>query len=799
MRGVSPPSTSTSSKASSVVCHSPSGDVAVVQIVGLVDEKFAGFGDVGSAKALVIDVSRMTRMTSFGVRQWMKGMEAVPKTVTDRYLLGCPLFFIDQMNMVLNFAGGAQIITAVAPYTCPACATESSELVDLLAERATIARGAAPERMCQSCGGKLELDEAPESYFAFVPKHGATKLRDDVARQLAHLGLYMSRETIADKPPKVIKLIQGSVTYFRIIGTIASTFRARPFIVGAEGEVVLDVAEVQRCDSTGAHEWRKLVKSLATQVQAVTLVDVSQSFLAMAPDSFTVAKNVYVSSVLLPYRCADCGRRSQQSHPLTSPVPAGAQVCSTCGGNNVNELPANLLTPLHRYAVKPPPASAKMIERRDEILSRALTDAKVAEAGVDAASRPVDAADTVIGNYKIVRKLSAGGMAEVFLARQIGMDKPVAVKRIQRKFLESRHLAIDMFLNEAKIAGRLMHPNIVQVLDVGEVGGALYLAMEYVRGKDLRDACKMLQANGEMMPLGVACYIIRDVALALHHAYWTQDLEGKQMAVVHRDVSPHNVILSFDGAVKLLDFGVAMSSVTEQEEQMIVGKWMYMSPEHTTPAIDHRSDLFSLGVVMYLLCSGRMPFSAATEGEITEHIEDGRYPRLTGVPPALSQLVDSLLAPDPDDRPQTGQAVAAAINEIMRANHLEAGAGELAEFLNQLFLYELAAIEATTNATATLLDDVVMDVMDITTIKLALGSGTTQAQGTPATGMSSARPPAVTPTGLLAASPGPSEVSFTPIAPAAPKARSRAALIWLVSAGVIVLGILALLLARFLG
>src|SRR6185437_11461437 len=100
-----------------------------------------------------------------------------------------------------------------------------------------------------------------------------------------------------------------------------------------------------------------------------------------------------------------------------------------------------------------------------------------------------------------------------------GFEKPVALKRIQRQLLESRHLAIDMFLNEAKIAGRLVHPNIVQVLDVGEVGGALYLAMEYVHGKDLRDILKQLRTNGTTMPLDQACFIVREVAQALHHAY----------------------------------------------------------------------------------------------------------------------------------------------------------------------------------------------------------------------------------------------------------------------------------------
>ncbi|HTL37138.1 MAG TPA: serine/threonine-protein kinase [Kofleriaceae bacterium] len=769
MRGVSDPSATVTSKTGVALDRSQSGDVTVVRVTGLVDEKFAGFGNLGTAKAIVIDVSGMTRMTSFGVRQWMKAMTAIPPAIADRYLLGCPMFFIDQLNMVLNFAGGAQILTAVAPYMCASCGSESGEMIDLLTERATLKSGAAPRRTCGRCGQTLELDESPESYFAFAAKYGATKLRRDVARALAQLGLYTSQAPL-DKPPKVIKLVQGSVTYFRIIGSIDSMFRARPFVMGAEGEIVIDLAELERFEQSGRHEWRRLIKNLAAQVTAVTLVDIGQSFLATAADSFAMS-NVFVASILVPYTCAECGRHSQQSHSLASALPVGDQVCATCGGKNVNELTSEMVDALRPASVTVPPGSAKLIAKRADVLSRALTDAKVAEAGN---TGPVEAADTIIGNYKIVRKLSGGGMADVFLANQIGIggfEKPVAVKRIQRKFLESRHLAVDMFLNEAKIAGRLLHPNIVQVLDVGEVGGGLYLAMEYVRGKDLRDVHKMLQANGELMPLGIACHIIRDVALALHHAYWSTDHEGNRLAVVHRDVSPHNIIISFDGVVKLLDFGVAMSSVTEEEQQMVVGKWMYMSPEHTTKQIDHRSDLFSLGVILYLLCAGRLPFAGKDPIEILHNIEHGEYPRLTGVPPALGALVDKMLAGNPANRPQTGEEVASELAAIMRANRLEStNSSEIASFLNQLFIYETAPVEMT--ATTEIDDNIVMDV---TTIKLAIGSGPTQAQGTPSAGMRIERPTAITPTELAAVAPD--SISFATV-PSTTKAPRRSLVLW---------------------
>jgi serine/threonine protein kinase len=671
------------------------GDAALVNVSGLVDEHFAGFGNLGDAKTVVINVSGMTRMTSFGVRQWLRGMDALPKSITELYLLGCPTFFVDQLNMVLNFGGAAQILTVVAPYTCPSCGVESGETIDVLAERAALARGGVSEKECARCGGKLEFDETPESYFSFVSKYAASSIQPAAAQLLAAHGLYTAIDSVGEKPPRIIKLVHGSVTYFRIIGTIGSMFRARPFLVGAEGEVVIDLAEVERFDPLGQREWRRLLKTLAAQVPAVTLVDVNESFLTNAGDSFNLARNIAVWSVLVPYHCLDCGRTSPHSQTLEAgkwPPRFEERVCPACGGATRNEVVVSTLTPLQKASASTPAASAKLIAQRDEVLSRALADANAAQAG-DSATASLSTDDTILGKYKIMRRLSAGGMAEVFLAKQVGIggfEKPVALKRIQRQLLETRHLAIDMFLNEAKIAGRLTHPNIVQVLDVGEVGGALYLAMEYVRGRDLRDVVKKLRAGRTMMPLGDACYVVREVAQALHHAYWSTDMAGKRLAVVHRDVSPHNIILSYDGTVKLLDFGVAMSSVTEQTETMIVGKWLYMSPEHTkNQQIDHRSDLFSLGVILYLLCTGKMPFGGTTPKEIVRKIRSGLYKPLhecaPGIPEGLAVLVGRMLAPDPVDRPQSGREVVAALTEVTRSYGIESSAAGLASFIAQMF------------------------------------------------------------------------------------------------------------------
>jgi serine/threonine protein kinase len=217
-----------------------------------------------------------------------------------------------------------------------------------------------------------------------------------------------------------------------------------------------------------------------------------------------------------------------------------------------------------------------------------------------------------MGPYLLERRLGGGGMAEVFLARQQlngGGQRLCVVKRLWPEMVGDLDL-IDMFLDEARLAARLSHPNLVPVYDFGEYAGAQYIAMEYVPGRTLADVLQEQSARKSFVPFPVAARIVAQVADALDYAHRATDADGRPLQVVHRDISPQNILLSSSGAVKLIDFGIAKSKGERLQTRVgyIKGKLGYMSPEQASARpLDARSDLFSLGLVLFELLTNAKP------------------------------------------------------------------------------------------------------------------------------------------------------------------------------------------------
>ena len=296
--------------------------------------------------------------------------------------------------------------------------------------------------------------------------------------------------------------------------------------------------------------------------------------------------------------------------------------------------------------------------------------------------------------YSILGHLATGGMAEVYLARQAGLqgfEKLVVIKRVRPELMADREVTRS-FLDEARLVATLQHPNIAQVYEVGLVEGSYFFAMEYVHGADLRQVMQRAIDLHRRISLGDAIYILIQVCIAMHYAHEKRDFENKPLHIVHRDVTPSNVLLSLDGAVKVCDFGIAKTSNKSHETTrgVLKGKYSYMSPEQCRgKPLDRRSDIFALGILLYELTTLTKLFTGDSEFELLRGIVEGQVPppskRVSHYPPDLERIVMRALAKDPEQRFPTAQAMQLALEDFVRELKLQQSPVAIAKLMNDLF------------------------------------------------------------------------------------------------------------------
>lgn len=310
-------------------------------------------------------------------------------------------------------------------------------------------------------------------------------------------------------------------------------------------------------------------------------------------------------------------------------------------------------------------------------------------------SASIHPAPLMLGPYELLQRIATGGMAEVYLARRAGphgFQKVVAVKRILPQLAQD-HDFVAMFVDEARVCARLAHPNIVQVFDFGEHDGELYMAMEYVDGTTAARLVRAAASRGEEVPLDAALYIALGVLRGLDYAHSARDDEGKPLDLVHRDVSPGNVLIDKSGAVKLTDFGIARAAEIERRTDagQLKGKLGYMSPEQVVGReLDARSDLFTVAIVLAELVMLRPLFSGPNEIDVLTRIRDADLSvldRAAGrVPDDIRAVLFRALARDRALRYPSALAFAEAIEEILRRRRLQVGPAKLAAWLERLGL-----------------------------------------------------------------------------------------------------------------
>jgi serine/threonine protein kinase len=311
-----------------------------------------------------------------------------------------------------------------------------------------------------------------------------------------------------------------------------------------------------------------------------------------------------------------------------------------------------------------------------------------------ATAEPVRPGEGAYGPYRLLERVAVGGMAEVFKAKRSGVEgfeKVVAVKRILPHLSDNKEF-VDMFVDEAKMVAGLTHPNIVQIFDLGRIEKSYYIAMEYVQGRDLRSILRRARERGTRVPLDLCALIASRVCAALEYAHRKKDDRGQPMMTVHRDISPQNILISFEGDVKLTDFGIAKaaSKATVTEAGALRGKLLYMSPEQAWgKPMDRRSDLFSLGLVFYEMLTDHKPFLGGSEVSILETVRECKVapPRsLNGdVPPGLERVVMKALERDAERRYQDAGEMSRDLEAALHETPPPPTAAALARFMETLY------------------------------------------------------------------------------------------------------------------
>ena len=279
------------------------------------------------------------------------------------------------------------------------------------------------------------------------------------------------------------------------------------------------------------------------------------------------------------------------------------------------------------------------------------------------------------GRYYVYDKLAVGGMAEIFKARLCGakdFQKTLVIKRLNVG-KRNREYLTNLFIDEAHLCSRLNHTNIVNTFDFSSVEGRYFIAMEYVEGQDLKQLLVRMTKNRELVPIDLVLFIVHEICSGLHYLHNHKTTNGESMNVVHRDLSPANILISYNADIKVADFGIAKNEhrLYQSDPGIRKGKHEYMSPEQASCShIDHRSDIFCVGIILYELLTGRRLFQSTTDAQALQKVQRCSIPKASTIhpriPPRIDQIVQTALQKNPALRFQSAEQFRKAIKEALQ-------------------------------------------------------------------------------------------------------------------------------------
>jgi serine/threonine protein kinase len=310
----------------------------------------------------------------------------------------------------------------------------------------------------------------------------------------------------------------------------------------------------------------------------------------------------------------------------------------------------------------------------------------------------------LFGQYRLLEKIATGGMAEVWKARMKGVEgfqKTVAIKKILPHMSDNEEF-LTMFVDEAKLAAQLSHNNIIHIYDLGKIANSYFIAMEYIDGHDLRSILKKSEETGQPVTIELALFVASKIAQALDYAHRKRDFDEKELGLVHRDVSPQNFLISYEGDIKLCDFGIAKaaSKASHTIAGALKGKLQYMSPEQAWgKTIDNRSDIFALAAVLFEMLTRQKLFSGESEMSVLEQVREGRVKPPSSlndeVSPEIDAIVLKALGKEPENRYQTAGDLARDLDEILYSYRPTPTSADLAIHMHRLYIETPVALPRT--------------------------------------------------------------------------------------------------------
>jgi serine/threonine protein kinase len=706
------------------------GSITHLRIIGALDESFAPEQLLQEAVGhVILDASRIERITSHGIRMWLQLVSRQPPGTLGLSLINAPSVIVDQLNLVEGFQGVTSVLSVLAACRCTGCKTEGVRVIDLNRDPAALAQGQVPDFECLACGMPMRLEDDPKELFSFL-RHLRLKRPDPVVERYLQMLRPRAGEGEAAADTNSWKLIVDELTYFKLPSKVNAAVNVRRFGTDIEGRVAYDLGGVRAIEAEGAIRLLEIFKEAAATAEVV-LWRMPISVLRIFAKA-RARPTVTVSTLAVPLECVRCGTVSDEKvdaltyvAEIKSGQPATRE-CPICGAPATLEIAHDLAGYLRLLKLSAPQPSIEALAHR--ALGQYLSAATSGTGEIEVPGEvPVMAAGP-----KLLRRIGRGGMAEVFLAKQTrakGFEKYVVVKRVLAELAQNPEF-VEMLFAEARANARLTHPNIVQIFDVGMEDGVAYIIMEYVRGTDVRRLLRMLKTKNVAIPLEHAMRIIADTSVGLHYAHSYVDPGGVQHPMVHRDVTPHNILISLDGAIKLADFGIAKVHDESGATQIGVlkGKLPYMSPESIAGReLDARHDVFALGVTTFELLTGDLPFGKDA-GPATLHAIVNAPPKdptqlNPNIPPELTALILAALEKDPDNRISSAGEFRDGVEAVMAHYGLSSSPNSVAQFFKAELGEALAEFDPNVSGSAQAATAVGNKPRKITGLLAAQGEG----------------------------------------------------------------------------